>query len=101
MLVTAALIATVGAMSVTAANAQGQGNGNGNDQGQQGNGNGNDQGQQGNGNGNGGVGNGNGNGNLKHLLAATPELDSMLLFGTGIAGAAGYAALRLKSRRRT
>jgi hypothetical protein len=80
MLVTAALIATVGAMSVTAANAQGQGNGN-------------DQSQQGNG--------GDGNGNLKHLLAATPELDSMLLFGTGIAGAAGYAALRVRSRRRT
>ena len=97
MLVSAALIATLGAMTVTAANAQGHSDGNGNGQGQVG-GNGNNQDQAG-GNGNGGVGNGNGNGNLKHLLAATPELDSMLLFGTGILGAAGYAALRLRSRR--
>ncbi len=30
---------------------------------------------------------------------ATPELDSLFLFGTGIAGVAGYAALRLRARR--
>jgi len=59
-------------------------------------------GAQGNGNGNGGGGSGNGNGNLKHeLVSATPELDSLVLFGTGLAGAAGYAALRLRARRRS
>jgi hypothetical protein len=30
---------------------------------------------------------------------ATPELDSLFLFGTGIAGVASYAALRLRARR--
>ena len=66
------MLAVLCAMTVSAANAQG--------------------------NGNGGVGNGNGNGNLNHL-AATPELDSVLLFGASLAGAAGYAALRLRARR--
>jgi hypothetical protein len=30
----------------------------------------------------------------------TPELDSLFLFGTGVAGFASYAALRLRARRR-
>jgi uncharacterized repeat protein (TIGR01451 family) len=30
----------------------------------------------------------------------TPELDSLLLFGSGLSGLAGYAALRLRTRRR-
>ena len=30
---------------------------------------------------------------------ATPELDSVLLFGSGLAGLASYAALRTRSRR--
>jgi hypothetical protein len=33
-------------------------------------------------------------------LSATPELDSLLLFGTGLVGVAGYGALRWRSRRR-
>jgi hypothetical protein len=32
--------------------------------------------------------------------AATPELDSLFLFGTGVAGFASYAALRIRARRR-
>jgi hypothetical protein len=32
-------------------------------------------------------------------LSATPELDSLLLFGTGLAGVAGYGALRWRARR--
>ena len=31
---------------------------------------------------------------------ATPELDSLMLFGSGFAGLAGYAALRLRGRGR-
>ena len=31
---------------------------------------------------------------------ATPELDSLFLFGTGVAGFASYAALRIRARRR-
>lgn len=32
--------------------------------------------------------------------SATPELDSLLLFGSGLAGLAGYGSLRWRSRRR-
>ena len=52
----------------------------------------------GNGNGNGGNGNGNGNSNPPSV-AATPELDSLVLFGTGAAGIASYALLRVRARR--
>jgi hypothetical protein len=55
----------------------------------------------GNGNGNGGSGNGNGNGNKPPAMSATPELDSIVLFGLGAAGIAGYALnrVRIASRR--
>ena len=33
-------------------------------------------------------------------LAATPELDSVLLFGSGLVGLAGYATMRLRARRK-
>ena len=33
--------------------------------------------------------------------AATPELDSLVLFGTGVAGAAGYALMRRRASKRT
>jgi len=64
---------------------------------------------QGNGNGNGrGSGNvpGNGGGNSDFglvkspNLAQTPELGSLALFGTGVAGVAGYALLRMRAGRR-
>ncbi|MBV9896331.1 MAG: hypothetical protein JO020_19370 [Chloroflexi bacterium] len=51
----------------------------------------------------GNVPNGNAYGHLKNHpvdLAATPELDSLVLFGTGLAGVAGYGALRWRMRRR-
>jgi hypothetical protein len=32
--------------------------------------------------------------------SATPELDSLLLFGAGVSGLGGYALLRLRGRRR-
>lgn len=35
-----------------------------------------------------------------NLFAATPELDSLVLFGTGGLGLAGYALLRRRARRR-
>jgi hypothetical protein len=58
----------------------------------------------GNGNGNAfGRGNGNGNGNTFGTTPApgeTPELSSLLLFGSGAAGAASYAVLRLRAGRR-
>src|SRR5438067_12382620 len=65
---------------------------------------------QGNGNGNGnatGEGNGqNVNGNAfghdqkdPPAPSATPELSSLVLFGTGAAGAAGYALVRLRAGR--
>lgn len=45
--------------------------------------------------------NNNNNGNNKILnLSATPELDSALLFGTGLFGVAGYATLRWRARRK-
>jgi hypothetical protein len=34
------------------------------------------------------------------LPGNTPELDSLFLFGTGVAGFASYAALRIRARRR-
>jgi hypothetical protein len=56
---------------------------------------------QGNGNGQGNNGNGNGNGGSQRFtLAATPEVDSIVLFGTGLAGVAAYAALRWRTRHR-
>jgi hypothetical protein len=33
-------------------------------------------------------------------IAATPELDSVVLFGTGAAGIVGYGLMRLRARRR-
>ena len=72
------------------ADATGNGNGNGNGNGQR-NGNG-----QGNGNGN---GNGNTSAQISGVLAATPELDSLLLFGTAIAGGVGYLSLRRRASR--
>jgi hypothetical protein len=53
------------------------------------------------GNGNGQGQNNNNQGNGKGLvLSATPELDSLVLFGTGLAGVAGYSVLRWRARRR-
>ena len=54
-------------------------------------------GGNGNGNGNGGS---NGNGGNSPVLNATPELDSLALFGAGAAGMVGYALLRLRAVRR-
>jgi hypothetical protein len=34
-------------------------------------------------------------------VAATPELDSLVLFGTGAAGVVGYALLRQRARRKS
>ena len=39
-------------------------------------------------------------GNSGFTLAATPELDSLALFGTGLASVVGYVALRRRARRR-
>ena len=33
-------------------------------------------------------------------MAETPELSSLMLFGTGAAGAAGYALMRIRAGRR-
>jgi hypothetical protein len=45
--------------------------------------------------------NGNsGNGNNPPPVAATPELDSLALFGTGAAAMAGYVVMRIRARRR-
>jgi len=41
----------------------------------------------------------NQNGNPQNVLAATPELDSVFLFGSGLIGVVGYAALRRRARR--
>jgi hypothetical protein len=43
----------------------------------------------------------NGKGNDPPPMASTPELGSLLLFGTGLAGAGGYALTRWRSRRRS
>ncbi len=74
-LTSVALFAILSVASVSAVSAQSQ-----NGQGQ----NGSNQGQ--------------GNG-VHPLISATPELDSLLLFGSGIAGVVGYAALRRRARR--
>jgi len=59
---------------------------------------------QGNGNA-GGNGNGNAFGQNKDkkdppAVSATPELGSLVLFGTGAAGVAGYTLMRLRAGRR-
>src|SRR6266536_304090 len=63
--------------------------------------------QDGNGNGNGNGHNGNGNDFAfpkdkkdPPAVSATPELGSLVLFGTGAAGVAGYALMRLRAGRR-
>lgn len=43
--------------------------------------------------------NGNG-GNSPPALSATPELDSLVLFGSGAVAIAGYALMRVRARRR-
>jgi hypothetical protein len=74
--------------SASAAYAQAGGNGNGN-----GNNNGN-----GNGDGN---HNGNGkNGDIIGSLAATPELDSIVMLGSALLGGAGYIVLKRRTARR-
>jgi hypothetical protein len=45
-------------------------------------------------------GNGNGNAFSPPSVAATPELDSLALFGTGAMGMAGYALMRIRAGRR-
>ncbi len=51
--------------------------------------------------GNGGNNNGNsGNGNNPPAVSATPELDSLALFGTGAAGMLSYALVRMRARKR-
>ena len=42
---------------------------------------------------------GGGNSAQGNIFAATPELDSVILFGTGIAGLAGFALTRARARR--
>jgi hypothetical protein len=43
----------------------------------------------------------NQNGNKQNVTpAATPELGSLALFGSGLAGLGGYALLRWRTRRR-
>jgi hypothetical protein len=39
-------------------------------------------------------------GGFGDVIAATPELDSLVLFGTGAAGLAGYALMRMRARGR-
>jgi hypothetical protein len=34
------------------------------------------------------------------IFAQTPELDSLVLFGSGAAGLAGYGLMRIRARRR-
>jgi hypothetical protein len=40
-------------------------------------------------------------GGFGDIVASTPELDSLALFGSGAMGLAGYAVLRLRARRRS
>ncbi len=48
----------------------------------------------------GGNGNGNGKGGTNPpAVSATPELDSLVLFGTGAVGMVGYALTRVRARR--
>jgi len=51
--------------------------------------------------GTGGGGTGGGGTGGGPSLAATPELDSLLLFGFGLSGLGGYAVSRYRARRRT
>jgi hypothetical protein len=41
----------------------------------------------------------NNNGQGNHLIASTPELDSVILLGSSLAGVAGYALLRRRARK--
>ena len=50
--------------------------------------------------GSGNGGNGIGDGTNPPAISATPEMDSIVLFGTGAAGIAGYMLLRLRAGRR-
>ena len=50
--------------------------------------------------GGGNPGGGNPGGNLSVNVAATPELGSLALFGTGAAGMASYVLVRARARRR-
>jgi hypothetical protein len=44
----------------------------------------------------------NQNGNKQNVnMAATPELDSVLLFGTGAIGVAGFGLLKLRAARKS
>jgi hypothetical protein len=52
-------------------------------------------------NGQGGNGQGNQNQGNGPQWSATPELDSLFLFGTGVLGLGGYALTRLRSKRRS
>lgn len=56
-------------------------------------------GGNGNGTGHGGA-NGNGGTSNPPNVAATPELDSLMLFGAGAAGMAGYVLMRVRAGRR-
>lgn len=47
----------------------------------------------------GGIGNGSG-GNNPPIVSATPELDSLTLFGAGAVAMAGYALMRVRAGRR-
>ncbi len=44
-------------------------------------------------------GNNNNNNNNPPTVAATPEVDSLALFGAGAAGMAGYVLMRIRARR--
>jgi hypothetical protein len=55
---------------------------------------------QGNGQGQNNNGQGQNNNNQGLKLSATPELDSLALFGTGLVGLAGYGMVRWRARRR-
>jgi hypothetical protein len=55
-------------------------------------------GGQGNGGGRGGT-NGNGGNSNPPSVAATPELDSLMLFGSGALGMVGYALMRRRAGR--
>jgi hypothetical protein len=91
-LVTVLALLSLGVMSASPIAAQGNGGGRGGNPNPPGLGNGN------------GPGSGGGNSDVglsnNPNLAATPELGSLALFGSGIAGAAGYAFMRIRAGRR-
>ena len=96
---TAATVVCLGlvmASPIAAQQGQGQGQGQGGGNGGSNNGNGGNNGNAGN---NGNV-NGNGNAFGVPSPAETPALSSLVLFGTGAAGAAGYALMRIRAGRR-